>query len=264
MQYSGILTKMATELLSEVQYYLVFKNDFIHLNTLLNQTINMELIGHQCVSCGQEKTLYRQGFCYSCFYSSPQSGDWIFRPELSKAHLNIVDRDLEYEKKVQLQPHVVYLSFTGDIKVGMTRKSQIPYRWIDQGATQAFPIIEVPNRYLAGITEVALKEIYPDKTNWRKMLADVKANIHWTKEFEKIKNYIPKEATEYLTPTALSTTEIKYPVLEYPTKINSINLDKLTTFKGVLKGIKGQYLIFEGGFVMNVRNHEGCKVKLMF
>jgi hypothetical protein len=50
--------------------------------------------------------------------------------------------------------------------VGVTRK-QVPTRWIDQGAIEA-SIVEVPNRYLAGITEVALKNYYADKTNWRK------------------------------------------------------------------------------------------------
>ena len=82
------------------------------------------------------------------------------RPELSKAHLNKADRDLEYEKKVQLQPHIIYLALSSHLKVGVTRKTQIPTRWIDQGAHEAMTIIEVPNRYLAGIGEVALKEYF--------------------------------------------------------------------------------------------------------
>src|SRR3970282_2492503 len=92
------------------------------------------------------------------------------KPELSTAHLVIEDRDLVYEEKVQLQPHIVYLALSSEVKVGVTRKTQVPTRWIDQGATQAISIVEVPNRYLAGITEVALKNHYADKTNWRKML----------------------------------------------------------------------------------------------
>ena len=86
-------------------------------------------------------------------------------PELSTAHLDKEDRDLEYEKKVQLKPHVVYLANSSNVKVGVTRKSQIPTRWIDQGAHEAIEIVEVPNRYLAGITEVALKDYVADKTN---------------------------------------------------------------------------------------------------
>ena len=59
------------------------------------------------------------------------------KPELSTAHLDIEDRDLEYEKKVQLQPHIVYLALPSEVKVGVTRKTQVPTRWIDQGAVQA-------------------------------------------------------------------------------------------------------------------------------
>ena len=100
--------------------------------------------------------------------SSASVGDWIMRPELSTAHLDIEDRDLAYEKKVQLQPHIVYLALSSEVKVGVTRKTQVPTRWIDQGAVQAIPIVEVPNRYLAGITEVALKNHFADKTRLAK------------------------------------------------------------------------------------------------
>ena len=48
------------------------------------------------------------------------------RPELSQAHLDIEDRDLTYEKKVQLQPHIVYLAVSSGLKVGVTRKTQVP------------------------------------------------------------------------------------------------------------------------------------------
>ena len=98
------------------------------------------------------------------------SGDWVMKPELSKAHLEIEDRDLEYEKKIQIQDHIVYLSKTSETKVGVTRSNNKTTRWIDQGAIEAIELIKVPNRYLAGIAEVKLKQKFSDKTNWRKML----------------------------------------------------------------------------------------------
>ena len=98
------------------------------------------------------------------------AGDWVMKPELSKAHLEVEDRDISYEKKVQLQNHIVYLSKTSGIKVGVTRSNSMTTRWIDQGAIEAVVLIEVPNRYLAGIAEVKLKEKFSDKTNWRRML----------------------------------------------------------------------------------------------
>lgn len=260
MQYKGVLSKMKTDLSDTVQYYLVMQDDFLHLNQLLDQTITIELKGYQCMSCAKETKLYRQGFCYSCFYASPQAGDWIFRPELSTAHLDIEDRDLAYEKKVQLQPHIVYLALSSEVKVGITRKTQLPTRWIDQGASEAIAIVEVPNRYLAGVAEVALKQNYADKTNWRKMLTNQLSTADLQTELHQVIRSLPDEITDYVATTLDKHTLIKYPVLEYPQKVTSINLEKTPVFTGVLKGIKGQYLIFDGGQVINIRNNEGTKV----
>ncbi len=262
MQYSGVLSKMQTELRDTVQYYLVLENGFIHFNQLLDTKITISLQGYQCMACHKDTKLYRQGFCYSCFYASPQAGDWIFRPELSTAHLDIEDRDLSYEKKVQLQPHIVYLSLSSEVKVGITRKSQIPTRWIDQGAVEAIPIVEVPNRYLAGVAEVALKENYADKTNWRKMLTNTTEPINLMEEIPNIEALLPSEVQAYFDVAYCKIYTINYPVSEYPQKISSINLDKTPEFTGVLKGIKGQYLMFEGGKVINIRNNEGYKVEI--
>jgi hypothetical protein len=261
MIYQGVLTKMQTEIGSPIQYYLVFKNDFLNVNQLLDKSVTFEFVGHQCLSCSKQKKIYRQGFCYDCFYEIPQAADWIMRPELSKAHLDQEDRDLAYEKKVQLQPHIVYLANSSNVKVGVTRKTQVPTRWIDQGAHEAIEIVEVPNRYLAGITEVALKDHVADKTNWRTMLKnDIKDEslIEWR---DKLLQYIPDEAKEYLIKNN-TETHIEFPVLQYPEKPKSLNLVKTPSYTGVLKGIKGQYLIFEDNTVFNIRSNEGTVVSI--
>ncbi|MEO6347739.1 MAG: DUF2797 domain-containing protein, partial [Aquaticitalea sp.] len=190
-----------------------------------------------------------------------QAADWIIRPELSTAHLDQEHRDLVYEKKVQLTPHVVYLANSSNVKVGVTRKSQIPTRWIDQGAHEAIEIVEVPNRYLAGITEVALKEHVSDKTNWRMMLKNDIIDQNLVEWREKLKQFIPEEAKNYYIETN-AETNIEFPVLHYPEKPNSLSLDKTPNFTGVLKGIKGQYLIFEDETVFNVRGSEGYVVRI--
>ncbi|MFP4847088.1 DUF2797 domain-containing protein [Winogradskyella sp. PE311] len=261
MVYHGVLTKMQTEFLDPIQYYLVFKNDFIHMNQLLGKTLSIKLVGHQCLSCGLDKEIYRQGFCKSCFFDKPFAGDWIMRPELSTAHLGKEDRDLEYEKKVQLQPHIVYLANSSNVKVGVTRKTQVPTRWIDQGAHEAIEIVEVPNRYLAGITEVALKDYVADKTNWRKMLKnDIKDEslLEWR---DRLKQYIPSEAVDYFIENNIET-HLNFPVEQYPEKPNSLNLKKQLEYSGKLAGIKGQYLIFEDNTVFNIRANEGLVVEL--
>ncbi|WP_350290383.1 DUF2797 domain-containing protein [uncultured Croceitalea sp.] len=256
MLYEGVLRKMQTELGNPIQYFLVFENDFINFNQALDKSLKIEFIKFQCLSCGKNKPIYRQGFCKSCFYETPAAGDWIMKPELSTAHLGKEDRDLEYEKRVQLQPHIVYLANSSNVKVGVTRKTQVPTRWIDQGAHEAIEIVEVPNRYLAGITEVALKNHVGDKTNWRKMLQNEIEELDLVEWRDKLKDHIPEEAAEYFI-TANTETNLEFPVLQYPEKVKSLNLDKTPSFEGVLKGIKGQYLIFEDNTVFNVRGSEG-------
>lgn len=261
MQYEGVLRKMQTEIGSPIQYYMLFESDFLNVNQILDKTLKIEFIKHQCLNCGNDRPIYRQGFCKTCFFEIPSAGDWIMRPELSKAHLDQEDRDLAYEKKVQLQPHIVYLANSSNVKVGVTRKGQIPTRWIDQGAHEAIEIVEVPNRYLAGITEVALKDYVGDKTNWRTMLTNTVVDENLQEWRDKLKQYIPEEALPYFLDSN-AETELEFPVLQYPTKVKSLNLTKTPSFEGKLKGIKGQYLIFEDNTVFNVRGSEGYYVGL--
>lgn len=262
MTYEGVLTKMQTEFGNPIQYYLVFENSYLNINQLLNKELKITFQGYQCLNCGKKKKIFRQGFCYDCFMSSAAAGDWIMKPELSTAHLDIEDRDLEYEKRVQLQPHIVYLALSSEIKVGVTRKTQVPTRWIDQGAVEAVPIVEVPNRYLAGITEVALKDHYADKTNWQKMLKNEIPEVDLVAERNGLGNLIPEEVQPYFTTVPEKKYDLVYPVLEYPKKVNSLNLEKTHEFSGKLSGVKGQYLIFEDGTVFNVRTFEGYVVQI--
>lgn len=261
MQYEGVLKKMQTEFGSPIQYYLVFESDFLNMNQVMDNQLQIEFIKHQCINCGNDRPIYRQGFCKSCFFDIPAAGEWIMRPELSKAHLDQEDRDLEYEKKVQLQPHIVYLANSSNVKVGVTRKTQIPTRWIDQGAHEAIEIVEVPNRYLAGITEVALKDHVSDKTNWRKMLTNDIEDQDLVAWRNKLKSYIPEEAKPFFIENN-TETNLEFPVLQFPKKVNSLSLDKTPAYQGILKGIKGQYLIFEDNTVFNIRGSEGYYIGL--
>lgn len=261
MTYQGVLTKMETEFSDPIQYYLVFEHDFINMNQLLGKTLQIEFVGYQCLNCGLNKPIFRQGFCKSCFFDIPQAADWIMRPELSTAHLDKEDRDLDYEKKVQLQPHIVYLANSSNVKVGVTRKSQVPTRWIDQGAHEAIEIVEVPNRYLAGITEVALKDHVGDKTNWRTMLKNDIQDENLIEWRDRLKQFIPDEAKDYFIANN-SETNLEFPVEKYPEKPKSLNIVKVERYTGKLLGIKGQYLIFEDDTVFNIRSNEGLVVRI--
>src|SRR5690606_35367461 len=261
MLYEGVLRKMHTEYASPIQYFLVLEADFIHMNQLLDRELEFRAIKTQCLNCGNDRPIFRQGFCKRCFFDSPLAGDWIMRPELSTAHLDREDRDLDYEKMVQLQPHIVYLANSSNVKVGVTRKNQIPTRWIDQGAHEAIPIVEVPNRYLAGIAEVALKEHVSDNTSWQKMLPNDLQDVDLQAWRDELRPYIPEAVAPYYM-ALQEEVHMEFPVMRYPQRVKSLQLNKTPHYRGVLKGIKGQYLIFGDDTVFNIRGNEGHYVGL--
>jgi len=263
MYYESVLKRMPTELDNPVQYYLDMGDDFIIVNNLLGRDIKIEFKGYECLSCGNDAPIFAQGMCKKCYFESPQVGEWVMKPELSQAHLGIEDRDLAYEQEVQLQPHIVYLAKTSDIKVGVTRQTQVPYRWIDQGADEALPILETPNRFLAGQAEVLIKQHITDKTGWQKMLKGVKTDKDLLETKQQVYNYLTDDLKKYWLKDS-TVIKINYPVLKYPEKVKSLNLKKIPEFEGKLTGIKGQYFIFDNGQVFNVRNHSGFVVGLRF
>ena len=253
-----IRKRMSSEPGTPVRYYL----DGFNLNFFLNRRISVKFVGFQCVQCKRYEPIFSQGLCKPCFFESPKAGEWIMKPELSKAHLGEEDRDLEFEKRMQLQPHIVYLSNTGTVKVGITRKKQLPTRWIDQGAHQAMAVLETPNRYLAGVAEVALKNYISDKTNWRTMLTNTEDDQDLEEVFKSLQTHIPEEVKDCLI-AELNKVPIDFPYAQKIEKVvKSHSLKKDPNVEGVLIGIKGQYLIFEDGTVMNIRNHEGFRVGL--
>jgi len=258
------LHKMRTAMGEPIEYRLHSKEDRLSMNELLNKKIEINWNGNIfCQKCAKKtKRSFGEGFCYPCFISAPEASPCIIKPELCQAHLGI-GRDIEYEEKHHNQPHIVYLAATDKVKVGVTRDTQIPTRWIDQGAHKTIILAETPNRYLAGITEVALKEYYADKTNWRSMLKNINdESIDLIEEKWQCCDLLPSDLKEYFTEDE-NVNEFKYPVEEYPAKVSSINLEKTPSISGVLTGIKGQYLMFDKEFVFNVRRHTSFEVEIL-
>ena len=170
-------------------------------------------------------------------------------------------RDIEYELKYHNQPHIVYLAATDIVKVGVTKISQVPTRWIDQGANKAIILAEVPNRYLAGKIEVALKDHFSDKTNWQSMLCNLQdETINLENEKWLIHEILPSDLSCYWSEDD-SIHTFNYPVEIYPTKVASLTFDKTPEINGMLKGIKGQYLLFEDGQVLNIRRHTSYQIE---
>jgi len=263
MQTEGNILKMKTELATPVNYFLPVGQNEIFMNDLIGKEISMNFTGQiNCISCGkQTKTSFGQGFCYNCLQTAPEASESVVRPELSKAHLGIA-RNMEWAVKHDLIDHYVYLAVSGDVKVGVTRYHQIPTRWIDQGASAAIKLATTPNRHIAGIIEVLLKKHYTDKTNWRAMLKnEIAINFNLLEEKGKVYRLLPSELKKYFEPDN-QITEIVYPVISFPKNIKSVSFDKTPKIEGILKGIKGQYLIFQDDSVLNIRKHNGYFVQI--
>lgn len=261
MEASGNLSKMQVSLDDEVEYTLHLGDEAVEMNDYIGSEISLIFNGQiNCVSCGTSiKKAYGQGFCYPCFANSPMNAECIIRPELCKAHLG-GGRDPEWEEKHHNQPHYVYLALTSKVKVGVTRNDQIPTRWIDQGAWKAIIVAKTDNRYQAGMIEVAMKNHLSDKTNWREMLTDVRDTQIDLEEYrKKAIDLIPEEFKKF-SYTEEGVTEINFPVDEYPEKVSSLNFDKTSEISGTLSGIRGQYLMFDDGGVLNIRKFSGYHI----
>ena len=263
MLYNGTLLKMETKLENPVEYDLPIGDELVFMNNLIGKYIIFKWEKEiYCISCGRKTNKsFAQGFCYPCLISAPETSECILRPQLCQAHEGIA-RDVEWAENNCLQDHFVYLAISSGVKVGVTRSTQIPTRWMDQGAWQAIKLAKTPNRYTAGLIEVALKEHISDRTQWQRMLKNqLIESIDLIDKKQEMLNHLEKNLREYEC-SDNTIIEINYPVNEYPEKVKSLSFDKLDEITGRLWGIKGQYLIFDDGTVLNIRKHTGYLINL--
>ncbi len=261
MKGSGQLRKMKANIgIDTIDYQLVLGEDRIPLNEHIGKGIRFSFLNEiRCVDCGKvTKKSFGEGFCYNCFTDSANNSPCIIRPELCEGHLG-KGRDVEWEKAHHVQEHCVYLALSSEVKVGVTRSTQVPTRWIDQGASAAIILARVPYRQLAGVIEVALKEYLTDKTSWQKMLKNEVGDYDLVEHKWRMAVLLPRDLQDYVD-DGEDIIQLNYPVLEYPTKVGSMGFEKTPQIEGVLKGIKGQYLLFDHNRVMNVRSHSGYVV----
>ena len=268
MNFIGNIRKMSSSLDEEVRYSLPLFNNldpnhFIELNQYIGSTIAISYSGDiNCIVTGKKiRKTYGEGMSYDAFKESPLAVESIIRPELSKIHKGIALRDYDWEMKHHMQPHIVYLSKTAGNKVGVTKDSQIPTRWIDQGAVEALVIARTPFRQAAGLIEISLKNHISDKTNWRKMLQNDLNNDSLEILRDELIIKIDDSLKKYLV-TNEKLHIINFPVIKYPLKVKSLTLEKNPIIEEKLLGIKGQYLIFDNDLVFNIRRHSGYSIKL--
>ena len=261
---------------ANVEYKFILDRSEIDLPFRLGEEIEIEATGNiHCVSCGvKTPKSYSQGHCFKCFKTKAACDMCIMKPETCHYHLGTCRED-SFAHEVCFQPHIVYLANSSALKVGITRLGQMPTRWLDQGATQALPIMQVGSRRLSGQLEIMFGSQVADKTDWRKLLKGAAEPLNLIEIRERlIEEFAPKiqsirdefsQNLEFNETIELLENELPrefvYPVDQYPEKIKSHNLDKTPIIRGKLQGIKGQYLILDTG-VINIRKYTGYEIKI--
>ncbi|MBT6482950.1 MAG: DUF2797 domain-containing protein [Gammaproteobacteria bacterium] len=267
----GTLRKMSSQLRSPVEYQLRLGGAEVPLNPLLEKKISLHFSGQiNCVKCARKTSKsFNQGYCYPCFQRLAECDSCIIHPE--RCHFDQgTCREPAWGERFCMQDHIVYLANSSGLKVGITRGTQVPTRWVDQGATQALAIIRVRTRLQSGAVEVMFKQHVADKTNWRDMLKGEATTLDMHAKAAELISKCESDLKEledkfgFFAISVLNgvdTVNIEYPVVTYPEKVASLNFDKTPIVEGALLGIKGQYLILDTG-VINMRRFSGYEVAL--
>ncbi|OOV86733.1 hypothetical protein BTA35_0212020 [Oceanospirillum linum] len=262
---------MFTQDTQPVSYSLELGDTVVMLNDLVGKKLKFSFHGAiNCSHCGRKtKKSYSQGFCYPCFKKLAQCDTCIMSPE--KCHYDAgTCREPEWGEKFCFQDHIVYLANSSGLKVGITRETQIPTRWMDQGALAALPIFRVKTRKQSGLVEDAIRQHASDRTNWRNMLKGLSPEIDLLAERDRLlelaKDEISALQAEFGLEAIYPLLDAKpfvfsYPVVQHPEKVTALNLDKTPEVEGTLRGIKGQYLILDSG-VLNIRKFSAYHVDL--
>ncbi|PTU74791.1 DUF2797 domain-containing protein [Pseudomonas mangrovi] len=265
----GALDKMAVELGERAQYALRLDQARVPLNPLIGKTLRLQYLGAiHCSHCGRRTNKsFSQGYCYPCFKKLPQCDTCIMSPERCHHELGTC-RDPQWGERFCMTDHVVYLANSSGIKVGITRATQLPTRWLDQGASQALPILRVATRQQSGLVEDLLRSQVADRTNWRALLKGDAEPLDLPQIREQVFDACAEGlqalqqrfGLQAIQPLAdAEVVQIRYPIESYPGKIVSLDLEKNPLVEGTLLGIKGQYLILDSG-VINIRKFTAYQV----
>lgn len=268
---TGCLDKMEITPGSPAEYRLPLNEHRVPLNAVIGQPVQLRFTGTiRCTHC-QRKTSksFNQGYCFPCFRKLAQCDSCIISPEKCHLHLGTC-REPDWAAQHCQTDHIVYLANASGIKIGITRASQIPTRWLDQGAIQALPIARVANRYQSGLFEVMCKAFVADKTDWRALLRSDTVSVHLPEHRDQLFRQTAEGIQQLQSQFGLAAIQLlpdaepqvfSYPVQHYPEKITTLNLDKTPVVEGILTGIKGQYLFFAHG-ALNIRKFTAYEVEL--
>lgn len=269
MQLTGHLRKMLTVHQPMVEYQLLLDDNKVPLNALLGKTLGFNYSGDiHCIACGRKTNKsFSQGYCFPCMRSLAECDICLIKPEQCH-YAEGTCRDNSWGEEHCFQDHFVYLANSSGLKVGITRQTNVPCRWMDQGATHALPIYKTSTRLISGLVEVIIKQHVNDKTHWQRMLKGRPEPIDLARHRDELYNICAKDIKKVMADNGNDSVtklinekplEFNYPVTTYPAKVSSLNFDKTSDISGILLGIKGQYLIMDSG-VLNIRKFSGYNI----
>ena len=255
-------------------YVLTLSHTTVDLNQLVGVKLRLEdLQEKECLSCGRKKIskTFGPGYCFPCFRSRPETDLCIVKPE--RCHFaQGTCRDSQWGQQHCMQHHSIYLAFSSQLKVGLSRSYRLHQRWMDQGALGGIELAQVDTRLKAGHVEVFMKQFYKDSTQPKKMLmfAASTANYALVAEALGAEQITARQRLQHggygdcLQNTPI--TLVKYPASQSgavnPADLKLVSFAKQAAIEGVLTGIKGQYLIFGNRYGFSVRKHLGHYLKL--
>lgn len=271
MLFSGFLAEKMT-ITTDSQGVAQYRSGDVHMNSLIGQSIRFSFNGQcRCLGCQAETTELKDGYCDSCQQTVALCDLCRVKPETCH-YAQGTCREPSWGEKNCMTSHIVYLSNTSGIKIGITREKNVAdfSRWLDQGATQALPLMRVSDRLTAGLVEIVIAKVMADKTNWRTMLTQNGEVLDLQAIAAQLTSELSSEFALFGDHVTIlndsAPVSLSYPVEAFPAKVgNAINIKKTPTFEGVLKGIKGQYLMIEIGGkieVINLRKYAGYHVAL--
>ncbi len=270
---AGGLSRMAitTDAGGNAHYHLRLGEHSEPLNAWLGHDIALHFTGSiVCVHCQRlTRKSFGQGHCYPCFKRLARCDTCMMAPERCH-YFQGTCREPEWGERHCFAPHVVYLAASSGAKVGITKPSQMPTRWLDQGAVQALPILSVASRQQSGMVEALFKSEISDRTHWQRMLKGETSDVDLTilrddlmdrlaPGLESLRAQFGEDAIA--THPEQHVARFHYPVLAWPTRVSALNLDRTPHVQGRLMGLKGQYLILDGG-VINLRKYTGYQVSV--
>lgn len=239
------------------------------LNDYIGKRITLRWTGKMaCINCQRQVTkTFQQGHCYPCFRSLARCDRCIMSPHLCHYDQGTC-RQPQWGLDHCMQPHIVYLSETSDLKVGITRKTQMINRWMDQGALAAIPLWQVPTRQISGFVEHAMLQWVKDRTQWQTMLrkktTEYDLRDHAIDLRQKASDTLALNLKTQKANRTILDDEVyrfNFPVMTYPSTCRSLKPKEDESYQAILWGFKGQYMITDQ-WVMNIRNHSGYQISL--